>query len=585
MSEQPTELLTNAEQWRDHLQRHGLAAPAALDQLSAALADGRAGRLHQPPPSLLTVMLLGATGGGKSELLNALAGERIAVSHHRRPTTTAPSVYLHNDVPAARLYEYGAALAELSQAPGSLHRHNRDDLRNKVIIDAPDIDSYQTAHRETVMALLPMTDVALYVVTPFSYKDDLGWEMILRERGKRAFAFVLNKWDREGVPAGAGDGDEIGADLVHLAQERAGFAAPMVFFTSARTWATPPTERDTLPPLAPGENFEKLKQWLEQGLSTSQVEQIQRRRRRALWGALAAGVAGALPPQFDAEQANVAVERQTDALAAEGAALWRTATTHRAQALAQRREQEGRPHSPGPFGRLSGAVGALFNLGKTWRKVAEPAPDLTYDELTSTAERSTELILRHQSTAEWKLREQHVPLEGHAGLAEGEAERLGHDVQQHFEAESEAVFAAVTPRWRHATGWAILVIFELLTVGLLGLAAWRLVQAFIAGQYLDLKFTLNLFALVALLLMAGSALMAILFPPVESRVRRHLERALQHKWHAVAEAAAAPLRQRLDLLRQSRAQGQALMEQATAETDRLTKDIARADDPTTERLF
>src|SRR5690606_22944040 len=85
-------VLDALQQWHDGLAEYRLASPDHLGALERALSDARRGRLDQPPPPTLTILLLGASGAGKSQLLNALAGETIAASHHVRPTTRRPTI-------------------------------------------------------------------------------------------------------------------------------------------------------------------------------------------------------------------------------------------------------------------------------------------------------------------------------------------------------------------------------------------------------------------------------------------------------------------------------------------------------------
>lgn len=578
------DFLQRCEDWRD-----GLRAAAALSAenalaLDSALADARAGRLLAPPQPLLTIMLMGATGGGKSELLNALAGERIAESHHLRPTTTQPTIYLHQDVNPRQLYEYGTQLGDLAAGSGKVVTHARPELVNKVIVDAPDIDSYRTDHRERVMQLLPVVDVVLYVVTPFSYKDDLGWALVLRERGRRAFAFIMNKWDAEGRP-GQADGPGADQDFVRLVMERAGYDNARIFLTSARWWATNETKRAGAAAPAPGENFQELRQWLERRISTSQVEQIQRRRRRSLWGALSAAIAHARLPKIDVAAARNLVLPELDALATEGVAMWRVVIEKRAEALSRRREEEGRPHSPGPFGRLSAFVSGLINLGSTWRKVAEPAPDATPDEIAETAQRSVRQAGQRMATIEWKLRETGVPAEGFADRAQAFLPELEARLRSGFEEASGDLLDMVTLRWKLVAGWIVLVVFELLTVGLLGLAAWRLVQAFIAGQYLDLRFTLNLLALLGILLATGSGVMAILFPPVKTRLRKGLEAAMKSQWRLAADRATVTVDKHLETMAGLHETGTALLHEADKQAGELTAEINATQDEEIARLF
>src|SRR5262249_49353822 len=144
------------------------------------------------------------TGVGKSSLLNALAGGRIAQASFTRPTTRDPIVYYHESVKPDRL---DPALQVCRLVP-----HDRPALEHKILVDTPDLGSNDLANRDKLLRLLPVADVVLYVGSQEKYHDKLGWELFLQQRKRRAFAFVLNKWDRC-LHAGA-DGVRPDADLL-----------------------------------------------------------------------------------------------------------------------------------------------------------------------------------------------------------------------------------------------------------------------------------------------------------------------------------------------------------------------------------
>ena len=66
----------------------GLVSPEAMAPARAVLES--ADQRRRLAPGVVVVALLGATGSGKSSLLNALAGTRIARTAVTRPTTTRP---------------------------------------------------------------------------------------------------------------------------------------------------------------------------------------------------------------------------------------------------------------------------------------------------------------------------------------------------------------------------------------------------------------------------------------------------------------------------------------------------------------
>ena len=104
-------------------------------------------QLVEELPPVLVVALAGGTGVGKSTLINALAGGEIAEASSERPTTTHIRVYHHEDVELGGLpsaITYGAHFVA----------HRREELRHKVLVDTPDLDSFVREHRERTLRLL-----------------------------------------------------------------------------------------------------------------------------------------------------------------------------------------------------------------------------------------------------------------------------------------------------------------------------------------------------------------------------------------------------------------------------------------------
>jgi GTP-binding protein EngB required for normal cell division len=138
------------------------------------------------------VGLFGATGSGKSSLLNALVGEPIARSHVRRPTTSEPLAVVWDTVGAVPLLDWLDVR----------DRHTRDtpiDTRatQLILLDLPDFDSVEVEHRLTAERLASQVDALVWVVDPQKYADAvLHTDFIARHaRHGSVTIVVLNQAD------------------------------------------------------------------------------------------------------------------------------------------------------------------------------------------------------------------------------------------------------------------------------------------------------------------------------------------------------------------------------------------------------
>ena len=171
------------------------------------------------------VALAGATGSGKSSLFNALVGADIARVGQRRPTTSTPTAAVWGTEPA------GALLDWLSVGTRH-HVPEPGDLDGLVLVDLPDFDSRESAHREEAQRILELVDVFVWVTDPQKYADAVlhdDYVAVLRDYGAVTIV-VLNQVDR--LPSGGEE--QIAADLARLL-ERDGLQQHEVIGTSTRT--------------------------------------------------------------------------------------------------------------------------------------------------------------------------------------------------------------------------------------------------------------------------------------------------------------------------------------------------------------
>ena len=169
------------------------------------------------------VALAGATGSGKSSLFNAVAGAPLAAVGIRRPTTSATQAVVLGPDGAAELLDW---LAVGSRQ----HGEGPPELSGLVLLDLPDHDSTEAAHRAEVDRLVRLVDAFVWVLDPQKYADAVVHDDYLRPLAahRDVMVVVLNQADRL-APA---DVDSCLRDLGRLL-EADGLAGVPVLATSA----------------------------------------------------------------------------------------------------------------------------------------------------------------------------------------------------------------------------------------------------------------------------------------------------------------------------------------------------------------
>lgn len=183
----------------------------------------------------VVIALGGGTGVGKSSLLNAIAGETVAPTGARRPTTDRPLAWIPADA------EPG--LIRLLDDLGIEDRVGQSSHPHLAVLDLPDFDSVVGAHRQTVERLLPRVDAVIWIVDPEKYNDRTIHADYLRPLAayQGQFVFVLNQIDR----LTAGELDVLLADFEQTLW-RDGVVQPTIFPLSAAPPDADPTGLDPL---------------------------------------------------------------------------------------------------------------------------------------------------------------------------------------------------------------------------------------------------------------------------------------------------------------------------------------------------
>jgi GTPase Era involved in 16S rRNA processing len=201
-----------------------LPAPAIAQARTVAdRAQARRGLSEQ----LTVVAFAGSTGAGKSTLFNSIVGEEVAKAGVLRPTTSEPLAAIWQETP-----ETIALLEWLGVTRWHVAHGGAESLTDLVLIDLPDHDSTQAAHRAHVDHFVERVDLMVWVLDPQKYADALVHEQYLRRfsRHDDVTVVVLNQVDRLTVA-------DASACLAHLRRLVAedGLSDAVVLATSTRS--------------------------------------------------------------------------------------------------------------------------------------------------------------------------------------------------------------------------------------------------------------------------------------------------------------------------------------------------------------
>jgi GTP-binding protein EngB required for normal cell division len=212
----------------------GDALAAGGDQLDAAtVASARqiiakVGERSALAGDHTVIALAGATGSGKSSLFNALAGRELAEIGARRPTTSIPAAAVWGAHPAGELLDWLGVPRRHGVSPGETAEETVEgaagpegeaaapdtartvlgskasdgepvgSLEGLVLLDLPDFDSRETAHRAEAERVLALCDVFVWVTDPQKYADALLHDEYVQQLAGHSAVMlvVLNQVDR-----------------------------------------------------------------------------------------------------------------------------------------------------------------------------------------------------------------------------------------------------------------------------------------------------------------------------------------------------------------------------------------------------
>ncbi len=159
--------------------------------------DARAGTRLRLSGEHTVVALAGATGSGKSSLFNAIAGAPLAQAGIRRPTTSATQAVVFGPSPATELLDW-LEIRNRQAGDGSA----TPQLSGLVLLDLPDHDSVEAAHRAEVDRLIRLVDAFVWVLDPQKYADAVLHDEYLRPLAphREVMVVVLNQADRLSLP-------------------------------------------------------------------------------------------------------------------------------------------------------------------------------------------------------------------------------------------------------------------------------------------------------------------------------------------------------------------------------------------------
>ena len=521
---------------------------ARLERLTEDYARGVA-----RPEAALVMAVVGATGAGKSTLVNALAGEPVAQEGMDRPTTRQAVVYAPEDAVLEGFDPRAAKVVRYRPQPSAL-------ASGQVFIDAPDTNSIQPEHRELARALMERADVAVAVMHRGSVAEASQLDFLREFARRRRLLFVVNFADQLGAAAR----DELKEQARDLAEKHLGVQGEdvAVFAVSA---------------LRAKEAVEASGEWggflqAVRDLSTrASTEKVRRSNAAAVLAELQEVVEEA---EIRADAAVLELRNKLEkGMSSAGEGL-RQNFAARMEAAGVYLSSEIRRHAAGRFWgpsswwlRLSALSGGGMTAAALVARRSLPA-GVVLGAASAVADK-VQSAARARAAEGWVVRtDDDGTVASHARAAVGgvrsAATLLGISPEQAGVPEVETILSALLEvranAWRHIEGqavgltvarwwawakWLLVPLLNLPLLALLGHVAFKVVQAYLFGPLLPPDYFFNALALALVVSVTGAILGSVTLAGATAAVRRagrdHFERGLDQLAHDALEEVGAPL--------------------------------------------
>lgn len=150
-------------------------------------------RLDEPDAPVVAAVI-GATGTGKSTIVNSLANDRISDVGALRPTTRSPILWAHRDHGGRYWAEFVARVRERVGTQVEVVIGDDELTQELTVIDTPPAEYVAPSGRRPAVDALALADLCVFVTSPSRYADISAWDFLreIRWRGV-PMLFVLNR--------------------------------------------------------------------------------------------------------------------------------------------------------------------------------------------------------------------------------------------------------------------------------------------------------------------------------------------------------------------------------------------------------